>query len=202
MVIAFLRTSTTRTLILEGPIIRISPSELHVRDSEFYEIFYSSSRPADRLARLRNRFGAPDSTHFTVAHGLHRQRRAALNPFFSKRTVNSYSPSVQRSMNRLCDHLKGEYTGNGKPLVLDDMWGCLASDIIGEYCFGKVYNFIETREFRSTFVRAMHDLLDPLHIMTQFPWIMQIIMLLPDWLNIMLQPKMRSLLEWRAVSSF
>ena len=184
----------------EGPLIRISPSELHIRGSKFYESFYSGSRPADRLHRLRNRMSTPDSTHFTVEHGLHRQRRAAMNPFFSKQKVASYSPKMQQVMNRVCERLESEYTGGSRPLCLDAMWGCLASDIIGSYCFGKTYGFVETQDFHSSFIKGMNNLLNPLHIMTQFPWIMQIVMKLPDNLNTVLQPAMKPVLEWKAVS--
>ena len=102
-----------------GPIIRIGPNEVHINDSQFYDVLYSQSRPANKLESLMYRFNSPLSVFSAVDHGLHRRRRAALNPLFSKQKVTSLSPFIQKHMDELCERISREFSGNGGILVLN-----------------------------------------------------------------------------------
>ncbi|KAL8699510.1 MAG: hypothetical protein Q9224_001378 [Gallowayella concinna] len=179
-----------------GPIIRINPTELHIQDSEFYETLYSGTRPADKLQRLEHRFNNPKSSFATVKHSTHRNRRAALNPFFSKRKIASHSPAIQRRMIRLCQRLAKHYMGTDQVLRLDDMWGCWTSDIIVDYCFERDYHFAEQPRFRAFFTDAMVDLLDPVHFITQFPWVVKLANMFPESMITSLQPGMATVFQF------
>lgn len=181
---------------MEGPIIRISPTELHIQDSEFYETLYSNSRPADKLQRLEHRFNNPTSSFATVKHETHRKRRGALNPFFSKRKIASHSPAIQQRMNRLCKRLAEQYLNTDQVLRLDDMWGCWTSDIIVDYCFERDYSFAEQPRFRAFFTDAMVDLLDPVHFITQFPWVIKVANRFPDSMVTAMKPGMASVIKF------
>lgn len=127
-------------------------------------------------------------------------RRTALNPFFSTRKMSLHAPVIQARVIRLCDRLQNDYAGSNKVLVMDDMWGCLTSDTIVEYCFDRSYRFIELPEFRAFFIDAMNDLLDGVHVVTQFPWIMPMVNCLPDSVVKKLQPAMASVMNFNNVS--
>ncbi|PLB40480.1 cytochrome P450 [Aspergillus candidus] len=179
-----------------GPIIRISPFEIHIQDSFFYEDLFSQSLPWDKGQHLAHRFNNPTATFGTPKHDVHRLRRAALNPFFSKRSIAQAAPMMQTQVDKLCDRLRREYAGTGKVLQMDWVWGCIASDIIVQYCFGEGYGFLEAPEFRSPFIHALVDLLDGVHVVTQFPIVTELMNILPDWLVIMLQPRMKSVINF------
>ncbi|KAI4264336.1 MAG: hypothetical protein L6R42_000547 [Xanthoria sp. 1 TBL-2021] len=179
-----------------GPIIRINPTELHIQDSDFYETLYSGTRPADKLQRLEHRFNNPTSSFATVKHSTHRNRRAALNPFFSKRKIASHSPTIQRRMIRVCERLAKQYMGTDQVLRLDDMWGCWTSDIIVDYCFERDYHFAEQPRFRAFFTDAMVDLLTPVHFVTQFPWVVKLANMFPESMIKMMQPGMASVIKF------
>lgn len=70
------------------------------------------------------------------------------------------------------------------------MWGSWTSDTISDYCFGSPYNFIEHPEFDAEFTKAMLDLLEPVHWITQFPMIPRIMGALPDSWLVKLDPRM------------
>lgn len=84
---------------------------------------------------------------------------------------------------------------------MDDMWGCLTSDTIVEYCFDRSYRFIELPDFRAFFIDAMNDLLNGVHVVTQFPWIVPMMNCFPDSVIKKLQPAMASVTNFNNVST-
>ena len=90
-------------LMLPGPIIRINPREIHISDANFLDTVYAPSlvqRDKDeyQLRTLR----VPTSIRGTVNHNLHKRRREALNPFFSKRNVLNLETVIVRKIDQLC----------------------------------------------------------------------------------------------------
>ncbi|KAJ3941027.1 uncharacterized protein N0V96_008903 [Colletotrichum fioriniae] len=179
-----------------GPIIRINPWELHIQDSSFYDVLYSSSRHSSKLTTLAHRFNSPESAFSTVNHSRHRQRRAALNPFFSHRRIAEHQPNIQRMMHRLTDRVTREYLGKDKVLRIDQMWGCWTSDIINDYAFDKPHNFLDAPDFHASYTDAMVDLLEPVHYITQFPLVTNLFKMLPlAWVKAM-SPQMGTVLDF------
>ncbi|KAI1497820.1 cytochrome P450 [Biscogniauxia marginata] len=181
-----------------GPIVRISPNEVHIQDPTFYETLFAQSRHSDKLKHLETRFSNELSAFATADHNFHRVRRGALNPFFSKRKIAQHSPNIQNHMNRLCSRVASQYLGSDATLNLTSMWGAFAADIVVGYCLEKPYDFIMNPGFRAEFCDAMVDLLNPVHFNTQFPWMLKPIKLLPDSLVKNVFPPMRSVIEYRS----
>ena len=48
-------------LIQTGPIIRITPDELHILDSDYYEQLYANSGRLDKYEWMSGRFGTAES---------------------------------------------------------------------------------------------------------------------------------------------
>lgn len=53
-----------------------------------------------------------------AGHELHRQRRAVLNPFFSKRTISSDETQIGEKVEQLCQRFEG-YADSGEILRID-----------------------------------------------------------------------------------
>ncbi len=49
------------TLMRIGPIIRITPDELHILDSDYYEQLYANSGRLDKYEWMSGRFGTAES---------------------------------------------------------------------------------------------------------------------------------------------
>ena len=99
-------------------------------------------------------------------------------------------------MNRLCKRLEEQYLNTDQVLRLDDMWGCWTSDIIVDYCFERDYHFAEQTRFRAFFTDAMVGLLDPVHFVTQFPWVIKVVNCFPDSVVTAMQPGMASVINF------
>ena len=183
-----------------GPIVRISPNEVHIQDSDFYHTLYSQK--LDKTKRWGRKWGNSPTAFVTYKHEAHRPRRAAVNPFFSTRRIALYSPTIQKRVNRLCDRLEKEFARSGQVLVMDDMWGCLTSDTVVEYCLDRPYHFIELPNFRAPFVKSMYDLMDGIHVASQFSWVMLMFDNLPDSVVRTIQPKMTTVITFYNVSMF
>ena len=123
-----------------------------------------------------------------------------MNPFFSQRRIADHAPIIQRNVDRLCQRLESEFQSQNRPLVLNDMWGCLTSDTVVSYCFERDYNFIEDPNFHAEFPQAMVDLVEGVHIVTQFTWISTLFQSLPDSVVGFMQPSMKSVIDFNNVS--
>lgn len=117
----------------------------------------------------------------TVDHEHHRLRRAAQNPFFSKRQIQQFSPYIQSCADKLCGRLAAEFTVPGKPVCISDAYGCLSGDVVLEYCFAKNDDFLGLPDFDSPFLRATATLETGIHVVTHFPWLMAFALSLPDF---------------------
>ena len=90
-----------------GPIIRISPHEVHVSDPAFFEKLYNQTGGRwDKHPWQYNAFGLPDGLVTTVDHGVHKARRAALNSFFSRSHVVRRHDIVWNKTERLCGRMR------------------------------------------------------------------------------------------------
>ena len=178
--------------------MRISPSEVHIQDPDFYDDLYK--KPYEKPEKLKYRFSNPEATFQTPEFQLHKIRRAALNPFFSQKKIAEYSPAIQKRLDRLSERLDEEYEGEDRVLNLNDMWGCLTTDTIIAYCFEREYHFIEEPDFKSEFAQAISDLMDGVHVVSQFTWLPSFFQTLPDSTVVAMNPTMKTVLKFNNVS--
>lgn len=186
---------------LPGPIIRIKPDELHIQDASFFETLYVRSGSLDKLQSLENRFNNPSALLNTPKHSIHRIRRKALDPFFTRRKITEYVPTISEMLERICERIEKDFLVCSRILLIQEMWGCFSTEVIVNYCFGLSKQFIEAPDFRSAFHGAMMDIEDQVHIMTQFPILYRVMNLLPDRLIVWMQPKMSSMIDFNNVKT-
>jgi hypothetical protein len=99
-----------------GPIIRISPWELHISDPDFHDTLYASSASGhrrDKYDYFTKSFGLDKSVFATPQHDLHKMRRAALSTFFSMASARRLQPEIQERLDLLLKRIR-EFRDNGK----------------------------------------------------------------------------------------
>ena len=180
--------------------MRISPNEVHIQDAPFYETLYTQGRTQHKLKGYQHRFGNPHAAFSTPWHDLHRHRRAALNPFFSKQKISSHAPCIRSHALRLCDRLEKEMKPSGQPVTVNNVWGCFTSDVVVSYALERQYNFIVRPDFRAEFPEAMMGMGDVVHIAGHFPWLFTAIKMLPNRLLRTIQPHLGALTDFTNVS--
>lgn len=172
-----------------GPIVRVTPNELHILDPEYFEELYAKSGKLDKYAPFSARFGTDDTFFTAPLHEDHRRLRNAVAPFFSKRKITDFQPVIHDKLKKLCARI-GDYAGTDSVLPLHRAWTAYAGDVVTEFCFAKAYDHLESPDFKETFHEAMHAACESSTVLMQFPWLWPIMNSLPDWLVVKLEPKM------------
>lgn len=175
-----------------GPVVRISPWEVHVDDPAFYSTIYTSREGLDRPEYLRWRFGAPYALLSTPEHRLHRLRRAAQDPFFARGRIARLAPMMQQKAAKMCEALSRQgFVGSGRPLTLDDMFASFVADVTTQYGFDRDFDWLGHAGFASPFLGAIGGLKRIAHPCTQFPWLARLATTaVPEAVVRVLQPSM------------
>jgi hypothetical protein len=170
-----------------GPIVRITPEELHIQDSEYFEQFYVKSGRMDKYQWMSGRFGTEDAFMMTAPDDLHRLRRAALNPFFSKKKIIEFQPVIREKVDKLCKKIT-EFHEKGCDFHWHKAMTAYAGDVISEYSFARSYDHLDSPGFSETYYEPMHAACEAGALTLQFPWLWRLMNSLPDAIVLKLQP--------------
>ena len=183
-----------------GPIVRITPWEIHIHDPDFYGIIYSTSQAFDKPDSVAHWSGIRNATFTTPGHDLHRLRRTAIAPCFSKRNVQEKAPFIQSQVDKICARVGNEYAGTNDALILDDVFTCYAADVVFYYFFRQSYRFLDKPNFECPFAQSMKGFKSMAHSSAQFPWIPWLANQLPEFLVLFLQPPLAAIIQMQNVS--
>ena len=113
-----------------GPLVRITPDEVHLNDVNNYEIinYVGSKWPK---SALYDAFGIGYSTFSTRSVETHRIRRGALNPFFSRKMVLQLEHIVQDKAEKV-SALTAKAFADGKAMNLHYAFRAVSVDVITE----------------------------------------------------------------------
>ncbi|KAI0964898.1 cytochrome P450 [Xylaria arbuscula] len=129
-----------------GPIIRISPYELHVSDPAFFDVLYRQDGRWDKYAWAVDAFTAGGSTIFLADHAIHRARRQPLSHYFSKGRVASRQEVLQRHQRKLLVQISN-FVDRPNAINLGAAVKAFTRDVANEYILDKDYNSLGQEEF-------------------------------------------------------
>ena len=179
--------------------MRINPYEVHIGDPDFYDEVYSGPlKKRDKWYWFYKLFGTSSGMFATVPHDLHRLRRGALNPYFSKQSVARLVPVILSRVDTLCQRLR-EAQSSGNPVNLSVAYSALTADIITKYSFGKSYGYLLKPDFASEFYAILLRSGFVGHVIKQFGWLSPLMDALPTWLVALMSPEMTPLIHLRNV---
>lgn len=182
--------------LFSGPIIRINPYELHIHDIDFYETMYN--HPLQKWPRQVRRFGVHESTFTAIHPEVHRTRRAAIAPFFSKKSVLGLTHVIHETIEKLCARIeKCRREKNPVPMTL--AYDALTTDIINEYAIAVSTNFMDQPDFALNWHDMMFKLYKGGSLMQMSPWIADIMESLPEKVVAWMNPEMSMIFKYRDV---
>lgn len=164
-----------------GPVVRINPNEIHLSDPEqCHKIYFVGSRYGkDPL--FYGAFGTEKSTFTTPSPDLHRIKRAALNPLFSRKRVLDLESMVQQRAEKLVSRMRRAFETTGQ-IDLHHGFRAISIDVITDYAFDQCYNFLDDKYFGVDFFDMMRDIGPAYWFFQQFPTLQVIAVRTPFWL--------------------
>lgn len=135
----------------------------------------------------------------TIDHDLHKNRRAALNPFFSKQKVASLEVVIRNQIEKLAQRIE-EYAASGNVLSIGTAYCALTMDIISEYSMGKSYANLEYPNFHQELVEAVSGFGTLWRIGKHFRLFSLLVANIPIWIIRKLDPKAAAWIAFEAVS--
>ncbi|KAL4776899.1 cytochrome P450 [Aspergillus nidulans var. acristatus] len=164
-----------------GPVIRITPDEIHLSDPENLEKIYFVGSRYPKDAAFYGAFGADRSVFTAPSPDVHRVKRAALNPFFSRKKVLELEDIVQDKAEKLVGRMKKAFNSTGA-IDLHHGFRAISVDVITDYAFGDSYNFLDRDDFGIDFFNGFRDTGPALWTFQQFPIIQRVAKKMPFWL--------------------
>lgn len=115
---------------MAGPIIRITPDELHVNDIGFLDTVYApSSKRRDKYEYQLRALRVPGGVGTTASYDVHKKRREALSPFFSKRNVVYLEPLITEKVEQLCQ-VVAKHAAEKTPVSLSDIFYAFSNEYV------------------------------------------------------------------------
>ncbi|OQE88987.1 hypothetical protein PENNAL_c0015G00095 [Penicillium nalgiovense] len=178
-----------------GPLIRVSPHEVHWNDPDFIDQAYPTTlRKTDKPVWVAQRTGTPYSIVSTSSHDLHRRRRNALNSFFSVASVRRLEPILQTYMGKMMTRL--EKSGKAEEVVqFHRVFKACASDIITLYAFGDNMGYMDSPDYGNASQESTEWFFFLTHIFGLVPWLVQYAQNAPVWLVRLCFPALTALRE-------
>ncbi|EER24680.1 Cytochrome P450 family protein [Coccidioides posadasii C735 delta SOWgp] len=164
-----------------GPIVRISPHELHINDPEYYDVLYSRDSPRDKYSYYTGQFGTPMAAISTISHAHHRLRRSNMNPYFSMARIRKLEPAIQILVNKLCNRLK-EFKGTGVPIVVQYPYTCFSTDVISDYTMGTGFHYLDEPDFIPHWSETLSAIAKATVFFKPYPWLLYWLKALPEGL--------------------
>ncbi|GFF32208.1 trichodiene oxygenase [Aspergillus udagawae] len=166
-----------------GPIVRINPFELSIRDSEYYDELYvtGSVRPTDRHEAFVEGIVDFKGSHIaTTEHDLHRKRRKPLDPYFSRLGVSRLEPMLGELTEKLIVNRFESFKGTGKVVRLDHAFTAYSGDVINRLCMDDPPDvLVNDPEFSPWWYNLFHNGIATLPLFMGLPWLIHVVRLIP-----------------------
>ncbi|THY33597.1 hypothetical protein D6D01_02197 [Aureobasidium pullulans] len=164
---------------LYGPIVRISPTEIHIRDSEYYsKIYAGGTRKIEKDASTVAGFSVPSSVAATIDHRLHRARRGYMNPYFAKRAIAELAPMIKERVSKLNSRLH-EALETKRHVSLDRALAAMTADIITTRFYGEHFDYLGFPDFQMPIRDAFFGVSTIFHFGRFFPALITALRKLP-----------------------
>ncbi|KAI3324236.1 cytochrome P450 [Xylariaceae sp. AK1471] len=163
-----------------GPIVRINPHEIHIKDSSWAEKLYTgpSHGIRDKYPPAAHMTGTPDGVFGTVPHSIHRKRRAAVSPLFSKVSVAASETTIYENVDRMLASILRQISSNGYAEMRMNFLA-FSTDTLAEHAFGETLDLLRNEDKAKNWQNTIKAVAYLTPIVKQFPWVIPVALKLP-----------------------
>ncbi|KAJ9635667.1 hypothetical protein H2204_005627 [Knufia peltigerae] len=163
-----------------GPIVRIGPNEVHIRDPDFFDEFYNVTSRLDKDSWYYAFVASQDAGFGTANVDLHKARRKAMSRFFASSAISHLESSSREKVAKLCKRLN-EMRQEGKPVNMSNAYRCLAADSVTDYCLPKGFDLLDSIDFADDYNKQARTISYIAVWHRHIPIIIPLFMRLPKW---------------------
>lgn len=158
-------------------------------------------------------FGLSKSVFGVIDPSIHKARRAALNPSFSRRTILELEPLIQAKVTKLCSRLEEGYAKRGRAANMHNAYQALTIDTVTDFAYATSYKYgfaatsylglslsscdsvLDNPSFRSRAMEAFDKQQEAFLLFKHFPILAVLLTSLPFWFANWLMPDGAGFLE-------
>lgn len=180
-----------------GPIIRISPWELHVGDPDFYSVLYATSASGQKRNKYNwftESFGLDNSVFATWEHDKHKIRRGALGMYFSMQSVRRLDSLIRERVAMLLKRFS-EFKDNGNVMMMSWAFAAFTNDVVMTYSFARCDHRLEAPDFDPSYRDASFFGSTAENFLKHAPWLNNFMQSIPDSMSHLAHPAMASFIE-------
>ncbi|KAL6908431.1 cytochrome P450 [Trichoderma evansii] len=162
-----------------GPIVRISPYEVHIKDPDFCVEAFSPVKKLDKWGWWYRVFGGPGATVSTEHHDVHRSRRATFKNFLSPVAVRGFVPTVLEKVKQ-AGLIMSRHAQMGEQLNLSNLYRCIAADTVSAYVLPASFNLLDSDDLGEEFQSGLRLFFEAATTMRFLGFLQPLMMMIPD----------------------
>ncbi|KAL3470713.1 cytochrome P450 [Aspergillus californicus] len=162
-----------------GPIVRINPDEIHVRDPAWFDVLYAPNpTKRDKYRPSAEMAGLTLGTHGTVDHDLHRRRRMANASMFNKQSILSAEDLIKQHIDELAG-VFASYVGTDSTFNLQTVFLAYTTDVLYHYMFDTDAGYQRRPGAAQQWRHSMDAVAEATPLLKQFPSLLSRLSLVP-----------------------
>ncbi|KAK7044004.1 hypothetical protein VNI00_008172 [Paramarasmius palmivorus] len=178
---------------LYGPVIRVTPSELHFNNPDAFDDIHVTPKPSYiKDPEFYGSFVTPNAVAALHDPQKASKRRHLLGAYFSRRSVLQLEHVVQRTVDTLIERLS-TYAETREPADLFLGYRATTLDIITSYLFAQRFNALDSPKFQHPLLIGLDESLRAGWLGRYLP--IQLDKWLPEWVLRKAAPKVIPLLD-------
>ncbi|KAI1422723.1 cytochrome P450 [Xylaria sp. FL1777] len=149
-----------------GPIVRVTPTRVHINDPEYFHEIYSISGASKYLKDpefFATSGGIKHSVIMLTDPEVHRVRRKTIQYLFSPKGMEELSPRVEEVVKKGLEKLRISFEEK-QPVDMNRIFKGVTVDTIMRLMFDKAFGLIDSPEEEPDFVKTMRMFAE------NFPW--------------------------------
>lgn len=181
-----------------GPVVRITPDEVHLSDPDNHEVIYSVGTKYAKSPQFYDGFGIGYSTFSTGPNSVHRVRRGRLDPFFSRRNVINLEHIVRSRAERLTGLVSAKLAKN-EDVDMHHAFRAISVDVITDYAFGESYDLLDTADLGREFFEMVNGIGPTMWVFQQWPALQKLSLSMPTAVAKMMNKSLKHVLNLQEV---
>jgi cytochrome P450 len=132
-----------------GPIVRVRPNEIHIRDTAFYNTIYNQDPKFQKAS-----YAIDDGPLlWTADSAAHKAKRRPYAPYFSRQSIVALEDLIHESVGRLCSDLSLALRSHSEADV-SLLYRAFLADNICEYMFGRSLGLQSNLDLARDFIKS------------------------------------------------